>query len=167
MLRNLFINFAVEHWFGCRATEPEYAGDIGAIDIWVPDWLNASINGCLPYSDPRPNDIMKRLSSINSNHALSDYRWTVRNPLKSQSFNIIYHFQLNRLTVIDKLMLYRTHHVWLVHCFPGPSCCLVESTNQRLCFSIVTANASALATRPTTARILICKVTKVHRFGHS
>ena len=36
MLRNCFLNFAVEHWFGCQATEPGFAGDIGA--IWV-DWL--------------------------------------------------------------------------------------------------------------------------------
>ena len=33
------VNFAVEHWFGCRATEPGFAGDIGAIEIWLIDWL--------------------------------------------------------------------------------------------------------------------------------
>ena len=33
-LWNCFIDFAVEHWFGCRATETGYAGDIGAIEIW-------------------------------------------------------------------------------------------------------------------------------------
>ena len=35
----VFINFAVEHWFGCRATEPGFAGDIGAIEVSLIDWL--------------------------------------------------------------------------------------------------------------------------------
>ena len=34
-----FIDFAVKHWYGCRATESGYAGDIGAIEIWLIDWL--------------------------------------------------------------------------------------------------------------------------------
>ena len=33
MLRNCFIDFAVELRFGRRATELGYAGDIGAIDV--------------------------------------------------------------------------------------------------------------------------------------
>ena len=28
-----------EHWFGCRATEPGFAGDIGAIEVWLIDLL--------------------------------------------------------------------------------------------------------------------------------
>ena len=40
-LWNCFINFAVEHWFGCRATEPDYTGDICVIEIWLIDlWLS-------------------------------------------------------------------------------------------------------------------------------
>ena len=39
MLRNCFLDFAVEHWFGCRATEPGFARDIGAIEVWLIDWL--------------------------------------------------------------------------------------------------------------------------------
>ena len=39
MLRNCFLDFAVEHWFGCRTTEPGFAGDIGAIEVWLIDWL--------------------------------------------------------------------------------------------------------------------------------
>ena len=39
MLRNCFLDFAVEHWFGCRATEPGFAWDIGAIEVWLIDWL--------------------------------------------------------------------------------------------------------------------------------
>ena len=39
MLQNCFIDFAVEHLFGCCTTEPGYAGDIGAIKIWLIDWL--------------------------------------------------------------------------------------------------------------------------------
>ena len=31
----LFPRFAVEHWFACRATEPGFAGDIGAIEVWL------------------------------------------------------------------------------------------------------------------------------------
>ena len=38
-LRNCFLDSAVEHWFGCRATEPGFAGDIGAIETWLIDWL--------------------------------------------------------------------------------------------------------------------------------
>ena len=38
-LRNCFLDFAVEHWFGCRATEPGFAGDIGAIEVWLIDWF--------------------------------------------------------------------------------------------------------------------------------
>ena len=34
-LRNCFLDFAVEHWFGCRATEPVFTGDIGAIEVWL------------------------------------------------------------------------------------------------------------------------------------
>ena len=33
MLRNSFIDFAVEYWFGCHATEPGFTEDIGAIEI--------------------------------------------------------------------------------------------------------------------------------------
>ena len=39
MLRNCFLYFAVEHWFGCRAIEYGFAGDIGAIEVWLIDWL--------------------------------------------------------------------------------------------------------------------------------
>ena len=35
MLQNCFIDFAVEHWFGCHATEPGFTGDIGSIEIWL------------------------------------------------------------------------------------------------------------------------------------
>ena len=31
-------NFTVEYRFGCRATEPGFPGDIGAIEIWLIDW---------------------------------------------------------------------------------------------------------------------------------
>ena len=39
MLQNCFFDFAIEHQFGCRATEPGFAGDIGAREIWFIDWL--------------------------------------------------------------------------------------------------------------------------------
>ena len=38
-LRNDFNDFEFEHWSGCCPTEPGYAGDIGAIEIWLIDWL--------------------------------------------------------------------------------------------------------------------------------
>ena len=41
MLRNGFNDFAFEHRSGCCATEPGYAGDIGAIEIWLIDWLKS------------------------------------------------------------------------------------------------------------------------------
>ena len=39
LLRNCFLDFAVEHWFGCRATEPGFAGGIGTIVVWLIYWL--------------------------------------------------------------------------------------------------------------------------------
>ena len=39
MLQNCFFKFAVEHLFCCRATEPGFARDNGAVDIWLIDWL--------------------------------------------------------------------------------------------------------------------------------
>ena len=39
LLRNDFNDFAFEHRSGCYATESGYAGDIGAIEIWLIDWL--------------------------------------------------------------------------------------------------------------------------------
>ena len=39
LLPNSFIDFAFRHWFGCCATEPGYPGDIGAVEIWLIDWL--------------------------------------------------------------------------------------------------------------------------------
>ena len=38
MLQNCFITFAVQHWFGCRATELGFVGDIGTIEIWLMNW---------------------------------------------------------------------------------------------------------------------------------
>ena len=32
---NCFIDFVIEHWFSCRTTEPGFAGDIDAIEIWL------------------------------------------------------------------------------------------------------------------------------------
>ena len=40
MLWNCFIDFVVEHQFGCRATEPHFVRDISAIEIWLIDTLN-------------------------------------------------------------------------------------------------------------------------------
>ena len=39
MLRNCFFDFAIEHWFDCRTTEPGFARDIGAIEFSLIDWL--------------------------------------------------------------------------------------------------------------------------------
>ena len=47
MLRNCFLGFAVEHWFPCRATEPGFAGDIGAIKVWSINRFFASFKGAL------------------------------------------------------------------------------------------------------------------------
>ena len=35
---NCFIAFPIEHWFGCRATEPGFAGDIGYWAILLINW---------------------------------------------------------------------------------------------------------------------------------
>ena len=37
MIRNCFLDFAVAHWFDCRATESGFTGDIGAIEVWLID----------------------------------------------------------------------------------------------------------------------------------
>ena len=34
-----FLDFAVEYWFGWHATEPGFAGDIGAIEVGLINWL--------------------------------------------------------------------------------------------------------------------------------
>ena len=39
ILWNCFFDFAVGHWFGFCATEPGFAWVIGAIEIWLIDWL--------------------------------------------------------------------------------------------------------------------------------
>ena len=39
MLQNCFINIVVEHRIGCHAIEPDFAGNIGAIEMWLIDWL--------------------------------------------------------------------------------------------------------------------------------
>ena len=39
MLRNCFINFTVEQWFSCRATEPGYIRDITALEILSIDFV--------------------------------------------------------------------------------------------------------------------------------
>ena len=39
MLWKCFLDFAAEHWFGCRTTEPGFTGDSGAIEVWLIDWL--------------------------------------------------------------------------------------------------------------------------------
>ena len=52
MVRNCFLDFAVEHWFGFRTTEPGFAEVIGAIEgwlidglkfDWLIDWLSPSV----------------------------------------------------------------------------------------------------------------------------
>ena len=44
MLRNSLNDFVFEHRSGCCATEPGYAGDIGAIKIWLIDWEHGYLN---------------------------------------------------------------------------------------------------------------------------
>ena len=43
MLWNSLKDFAFEHRPGCCATEPSYAGDIGATEIWLIDWLQRCV----------------------------------------------------------------------------------------------------------------------------
>ena len=46
MLRNDFNDFAFEHRSGCCTSEPGYAGDIGAIEIWLINWLTDWMSFC-------------------------------------------------------------------------------------------------------------------------
>ena len=40
ILWNCLIDFAVQHWFSCCATESGgFAGDFGEIEVWLIDWL--------------------------------------------------------------------------------------------------------------------------------
>ena len=41
MLQNCFIDFAVEHGFRFCATENGFVGDIGAMEIWMIDWIES------------------------------------------------------------------------------------------------------------------------------
>ena len=51
MLQNCFSDFAVEYQFDCCATESSFAGDIGAIEIWLIDWLAVTAKCFIfPYS---------------------------------------------------------------------------------------------------------------------
>ena len=43
MLPNCFIDFAVEYWISCCATEPGFTGDVGGIEIWSIDWYSKSL----------------------------------------------------------------------------------------------------------------------------
>ena len=45
-----FLEFAVEHWFGCRATGPGFTGDIGAIEVWLIDWLISAAFDTIDYT---------------------------------------------------------------------------------------------------------------------
>ena len=40
MLRKYFLDFAVEHWLGCHATEPGFARNIGALEVWLIGWFD-------------------------------------------------------------------------------------------------------------------------------
>ena len=44
MLWSCFINFAVEHRFSCHGTEPGFAGDNAAIEIWLIDTPPCTLN---------------------------------------------------------------------------------------------------------------------------
>ena len=43
MLRNSLSNLVFKHRSDCCSTEPGYTGDIGAIEIWLFDWLKLSL----------------------------------------------------------------------------------------------------------------------------
>ena len=66
MLRNCFLEFAIKHWFGCRTTEPGFAEDIGAIEIWLTDWL---------IDPPTPPNLYGSTSSTVTQFVQSDHFW--------------------------------------------------------------------------------------------
>ena len=43
MLWSCSIDLALEHWFGCHATDPGFAGDISTTEIWLIDWLKTRL----------------------------------------------------------------------------------------------------------------------------
>ena len=50
IVTKLLSRVAVGHWFGCHTTEPRYIGDIGAIEIWLIDWLNqCGLGSCVDF----------------------------------------------------------------------------------------------------------------------
>ena len=55
MLRNCFLDFAVEYWFGCRTTEPDFAGDIGVTEIWFID-ITTGMMASLMEKSPHSSD---------------------------------------------------------------------------------------------------------------
>ena len=49
MLRSCFLDFAFEHWFGCRAIESGFTRDIGSIEIWLNDEILVFVTGFLSH----------------------------------------------------------------------------------------------------------------------
>ena len=64
MLRNCLLDFFVEHWFGCRATEPGFAGDIGAIEVWLIDWLKIKRTKFLHIDRPQKDQRSRQVSNL-------------------------------------------------------------------------------------------------------
>ena len=58
MLQNCFINFAVDHQFGCWPTNPGFAWDIGAIQIWLVDLQEEAYSTALPGYEPTKSDLL-------------------------------------------------------------------------------------------------------------
>ena len=104
MLWNCFIDFAIEHWFGCRATEPGFAGDIGAIEIWLIDWCPIAFLCC-----PQGMRIL-------SNARLWMIAWSAR---VTESLGIILGFEAAPM-ILDSLRLYLASPFltweWTTHC---------------------------------------------------
>ena len=67
MLWNCFINFAVADQIGCRATEPNYARNIDAIEIWLIGCGFKNVPACVEetlYNLAKLNTDLKFLSFI-------------------------------------------------------------------------------------------------------
>ena len=84
MLRNSLKDFAFEHRSGCCATEPGYAGNIGAIEIWLIDWLIHLFADWFFMFYVRPWKDLKRfwsttdkISTVTQNGCSSIFLWNV------------------------------------------------------------------------------------------
>ena len=115
MLRNCFVNYAVEHWFGCHATKPGYAGDTGIIEISLIDW-----HSCMYYVMLAKLNISKSYDTIIEGHIepskgltpLVTKEWRIFLPRTALTNTMLYVFHFN---AGDFTQVFQCYSIYLSH----------------------------------------------------